>query len=387
VAPPPSDGRFQDTMNTTVRDYYEALGVARDADGATIKSAYRKMAVTYHPDKNPGNKEAEERFKAAAEAYSVLSDPEKRSRYDRFGAEGLGANGAGFDPSAFTAFADILDGFFGFGFSGRGGTRGRARAGEDLRTEISLTFEEAAFGVERSLPIRRQEPCEACRGRGGKGGAAPVTCSTCRGRGQVQYRQGFFAISRPCPDCDGLGEKLKDPCPECRGEGRVSKERTLTIGVPAGVDDGARLRLTGEGNHGRGGGRPGGLYGGVSVAPHDLFRREGNDVILTWAVPFSIAALGGKVEIPTLHGDETIDVPAGSPAGRVFTLKGKGISRLDGRGRGDQHVLVTIRVPKKLSASQRDAVQRLAEVLDAPASAPNKDEKGFFDRLRDFFGN
>ena len=197
-------------MTTTVRDYYEVLGVARDADGTTIKAAYRKAAITFHPDKNPGNKDAEEKFKAAAEAYSILSDPEKRSRYDRFGAEGLGANGGGFDPTAFTDFADILEGFFGFGV-GRGGARGRARGGEDLRTEISLTFEEAAFGAERSIPIRRQEPCDACKGRGGKGGAAPIACGTCRGRGQVQYRQGFFAISRPCPDCEGLGEKLKDP--------------------------------------------------------------------------------------------------------------------------------------------------------------------------------
>jgi molecular chaperone DnaJ len=367
-------------------DFYEVLGVPRDASGDAIKSAYRKAALKFHPDRNPGNKEAEERFKHAAEAYSVLSDPEKRARYDRFGPEGVrGAAGpAGFDPNQFVDFADILGDLFGFGFGG-GAVRGRRRQGEDLRADVRLTFEKAAFGAEVTVPLSRQEVCETCAGRGGRGGAAATTCATCRGQGQLQFRQGFFAMSRPCPDCEGTGERVKDPCPDCRGEGRVLRQRTLTIHVPAGVDDGARLRLAGEGNRGRAGGRAGDLYVVVSVAPHEVFRRDGSDVVLTWAVPFHVAALGGPVTVPTLEGEMSFDIPAGTAAGRVFTLKGKGISRLDGRGRGDQHVLVTIRVPKKMTAAQREAVHRLAEAFeDGAAGAPTKDEKGFFTRLKDF---
>ena len=373
-------------MSAAPRDYYETLGVPRDATLEAIKSAYRKAALKYHPDRNPGNHEAAERFRDAAEAYAVLSDADKRARYDRFGPEGVrGATGGpGFDPSSFVDFADILGDFFGFGFGGPS-VRGRRRQGEDLRADVRLTFEKAAFGAEVSVPLSRQEVCETCDGRGGRGGAAATTCPTCRGQGQLQFRQGFFAMSRPCPDCEGTGERVKDPCPDCRGEGRVLKQRTLTINVPAGVDDGARLRLTGEGNRGRSGGRAGDLYVVVSVAPHEFFRRDGSDVVLTWAVPFHVAAIGGSVTVPTLEGDSTFDIPAGTAAGRVFTLKGKGIPRLDGRGRGDQHVLLTVRVPKKMNAAQREAVQRLAHVFeDGAAGAPTKDEKGFFSRLRDF---
>lgn len=374
-------------MSTTTRDYYEVLGVPRDAPLDAIKSAYRKAALKYHPDRNPGNNEAAERFREAAEAYAILSDPEKRTRYDRFGPEAVrGTGGPSFDPTSFVDFADILGDLFGFGF-GFGGpaARGRRRQGEDLRADVRLTFEKAAFGAEVSVPLSRQETCEACGGRGGKGGSGATTCPTCRGQGQLQFRQGFFAMSRPCPDCEGTGERVKEPCPDCRGEGRVLKQRTLTINVPAGVDDGARLRLTGEGNRGRSGGRAGDLYVVISVAPHQFFRRDGSDVVLTWAVPFHVAALGGPVTVPTLEGDATFDIPAGTAAGRVFTLKGKGIARLDGRGRGDQHVLLTIRVPKKMNAAQREAVQRLAQTLeDGAAGVPTKDEKGFFERLKDF---
>jgi molecular chaperone DnaJ len=368
-------------VSTTVRDYYEVLGVDRSADAAEIKSAYRRSALKHHPDKNPGNSAAENEFRQAAEAYSVLSDPEKRVRYDRFGPEGVSAGSSGFDPGAFTDFADILGDFFGFGQSGG---RGRRTAGEDLKTELSLTFVDAAFGSEKGVPIRRYERCDACGGRGGKDGAEPITCSTCRGQGRVQYRQGFFAIARPCPDCSGAGEKVKSPCPDCRGDGRVVRDRKLTVQVPAGVDDGARLRMTGEGNQGRSGGPAGDLYIVLSVEPHEVFRRDGPDVILPWAVPFSAAALGGKIEVPTLHGPEEFELPAGTAAGRVFTLKGKGIPRLDGRGKGDQHVLITIRVPRKLTSVQRDAVKKLAEAFEDAGGAPTKDERGFFDRLREF---
>ncbi len=365
-----------------MKDYYEILGVSRDANADAIKSAYRRLALKYHPDKNPGDKTAEERFKEGAEAYAVLSDADKRARYDRFGPEGVRGMGQGFDPSNFVDFADILGNFFNFG--GGGGERGRARSGEDLRTDLALEFEEAAFGVRKEIPVRRYERCDECKGTGGRGGARPSSCGRCRGRGRVQFRQGMFAIERPCPECEGTGERVADPCPECGGDGRVIRERTLTVGVPPGVDDGARLRLTGEGNHGRGGGPPGDLYVVLEVGPHDNFRRDGTNIILTWAVPFSVATLGGAIKVPTLHGEAVLELPAGTAAGRVFTLKGKGIPRVDGRGMGDQHVLVTIRVPKKLSAAQRDAVERLAEVFGDEASAPNKDEKGFFERLKDF---
>ncbi|MFI5180306.1 MAG: molecular chaperone DnaJ [Thermoanaerobaculia bacterium] len=373
-------------MTETPRDFYELLGVPRDASAEAIKSAYRKAALKYHPDRNPGNREAEERFRLAAEAYSVLSDSEKRARYDHLGPDAFqgAAGGPGFDPSSFVDFADILGDFFGFGMGGTV-TRGRRRQGEDLRADVRLTFEKAAFGTDVTVPLSRQETCESCGGRGGRGGAGATTCATCRGQGQLQFRQGFFAMSRPCPECEGTGERVKDPCPGCRGEGRVLRQRTLTIHVPAGVDDGARLRLTGEGNRGRAGGRAGDLYVVIAVAPHETFRRDGSEVILTWAVPFPLAALGGTVTVPTLDGDAALDVPAGTAAGRVFTLKGKGIPRLDGRGRGDQHVLVTIRVPKKMNAAQREAIQRVAAVFeDGAAGAPTKDEKGFFERLKDF---
>lgn len=370
-------------MTVSTRDYYEVLGVARDADASAIKSAYRKAALKDHPDRNPGDRSAEERFRLAAEAYAVLSDPDKRTRYDRYGHAGVSGGAAGFDPSAFVDFADILGDFFGFGF-GATGARGRRTAGESLQVVAELTFEEAAFGVEKEVPVRRLEKCAPCHGKGGRDGAAASGCSTCRGQGRVQYRQGFFAVARPCPDCQGTGEKISDPCPECRGEGRVAHDRTLTVAIPAGVDEGARLRLAGEGNAGRAGGAPGDLYVVLSVAGHAQFRREGADVVLAWSIPFATAALGGKVNVPTLHGDETLEVPAGTAAGRVFTLRGKGIPRLDGRGRGDQHVLVTVRVPKRMNAEQKNAVRMLAQALDDEGSAPTKDERGFFDRIRDF---
>jgi molecular chaperone DnaJ len=372
-------------VSTSTRDLYEVLGVGRDASSDDIKAAYRKAALRHHPDKNPGDEAAEERFKEAAEAYAVLSDPEKRARYDRFGIEGVRGAGGGFDPNQFVDFADILGDFFGFGFGGES-SRAARRNGEDLKADVSISFEDSAFGAELAVQLQRFEPCDSCRGRGGKGGASAVTCPTCRGQGRVQYRQGFFAVARPCPECSGSGEKVKDPCPDCRGEGRIRKSRTLTIAIPAGVDDGARLRLTGEGNSARPGGRPGDLYVLISVEPHEIFRRDGNDVILAWAVPFHVAAMGGSLKVPTLHGEATFDLPAGTAAGRVFTLKGKGIPRLDGRGKGDQHVLVTIRVPKKMTHAQKEAVEKLAAAFDGESGAPTKDEKGFFERLKDFLG-
>lgn len=367
-----------------MRDHYEILGVPKDADISVIKASYRKLALKYHPDKNPGDKDAEHKFREAAEAYSVLSDPDKRARYDRFGPEGPGmGGGGGFDPTQFQDFSDILGDLF--GFAGGGGQRGRRRAGEDLRVDVELTFEEAAFGVEREIPVRRLEACESCRGTGARGASGAQTCGTCRGRGQVQYRQGFFAIARPCPDCGGAGEIVKDPCPDCRGEGRTAADRKLKVGIPKGVDSGARLRLVNEGNAGRAAGPQGDLYVFLTVAPHEHFKRDGSDVVLTWAVPFHIATLGGDVTVPTIHGDAELEIPAGTPVGSVFTLKHKGIPRLDGRGKGDQHVLVTIRVPRKLSKDQKEAVRKMAAIVEGESGAPTKEEKGFFDKVRGFF--
>jgi len=377
-------------VSASVRDYYEVLGVGRDAGGDEIKSAYRRLAVKYHPDKNPGDAGAEARFKEAAEAYSVLSDPDKRSRYDRFGPEGVrAAGGVGFDPTQFVDFTDLFGSSFFesfFGFGGSASQRGRQRTGEEIQVDLRLAFEEAASGSEESVSLSRYERCESCGGTGGKSGARPLACGTCRGQGRVQYRQGFFAVARPCPDCDGMGERIKDPCSGCRGEGRVLRQRTLTVSVPPGVDSGTQLRLRGEGNAGRWGGRSGDVHLFISVAPHEQFRRDGANVILTWAVPFHVAALGGSITVPTLHGEETFELPAGTPAGRVFTLRGKGIPRLDGRGRGDQHVLVTVRVPKKLDATQREALRKLAEALGGEGGSPSRDEKGFFERLKEFVG-
>jgi molecular chaperone DnaJ len=372
----------------TVQDYYEILGVPKDADADVIKSAYRKFALKYHPDRNPGNKEAEDKFKVGAEAYSVLSDPDKRARYDRFGPEGVqGVGGSGgFDPVAFSDFADILGDFFGFGF-GDTGRRGRRRQGEDLKADLSLTFEEAAFGTEKTLKVKRFERCDVCRGTGSREGEATVACTTCRGRGRVQFRQGFFALERPCPECEGSGEKVRNPCNECRGDGRTARDRSLTIRIPAGVDEGTRVRLSGDGNFGKAGGPPGDLYVVLSVQPHEHFRREGVDLILTWAIPFPTAVLGGSIKVPTLEGETTIEIPPGTTAGRVFTLKHKGVSRVDGRGRGDLHAVVTIRVPKKLTAAQREALEAFAEATGTESSAPNKEEKSFLERLREFFSN
>ncbi|HSL81647.1 MAG TPA: molecular chaperone DnaJ, partial [Thermoanaerobaculia bacterium] len=267
------------------RDYYEVLGISRDADGAAVKSAYRKLAVKYHPDRNPGDAEAEERFKEAAEAYAVLSDAEKRARYDRFGHEGVRGGGAspfggGFDPTVFGDFADILGDLFGFGFAGGRRRAGRAATrGADLRYDLEVSFEEAAFGTERTLTVPRLERCDECAGSGSAGSEAPAACDVCHGRGQVRYNQGFLTVARTCPKCQGEGTVVKDPCPECRGQGLVERERKIEVKIPAGVDTGARLRLQGEGEHGRFGGPPGDLYVVTRVAPHETFRREGPHVL------------------------------------------------------------------------------------------------------------
>jgi molecular chaperone DnaJ len=366
------------------RDYYEVLAIARNAGQQEIKSAYRKIAVRDHPDKNPGDKEAEERFKEAAEAYAVLSDADKRARYDRFGHQGVSGGGAGgFDPTIFADFSDILGDIFGFGGGRRGGSAGMSR-GADLRYDLTLTFEEAAFGAETTLRIPRLETCPRCAGSGSADGAPPAVCSACGGRGQVRFTQGFFTVARTCPQCQGEGRVVANPCPECRGEGRVERERSVTVKIPAGVDTGARLRLSGEGEHGRRGGPPGDLYVVLQVRPHKRFRRDGTTVLSRMSISYVQAVLGTTIEVETLHGRTPLDVPAGSPHGRDFRLRGQGIDRLDGSGRGDHVVTMEVEVPnpRDLSAEEIQLLHRLAEL----GGYPVKDEKTVLDRVKNLFG-
>lgn len=358
------------------RDYYEVLGVARDASAQEIKKAYRRLAVKYHPDRNPDDKEAEERFKEAAEAYAVLSDDGKRQRYDRFGHQGVGgASGSpfsgGFDPNTFGDFADILSEMFGFGAGAAGGGRGRGRGpsrGADLRYDLSLSFEEAAFGTTESLRIPRLEACEECDGSGSEGGKPPETCSACRGRGQVGYRQGFLTVARTCPQCGGSGTQISDPCARCRGDGRVETERSIEVTIPAGVDHGSRLRLTGEGEHGRRGGPAGDLYVVISVEPHERFVREGATVLSEETVGFPQVVLGATVEVETLHGPASLEIPPGTPPGHEFRLRGKGIPRVNGSGRGDHLVRVKVDVPhpRDLSDDEVELLRQLAEAGSYP---------------------
>jgi molecular chaperone DnaJ len=369
---------------TTTRDYYEALGVARDASTPQIKAAYRKLALRWHPDKNPGSHEAEEKFKEAAEAYAVLSDAEKRARYDRFGREAAGGFGqAGFDPTIFGDFSDILGDLFGFGGFGGGQRGGAGSPGADLRYDLELTFEEAAFGVTRTVEFPRLEGCAACNGSGGAGGKPPVPCRTCGGAGQVRFSQGFFTVARTCPACNGEGRVVSDPCPECRGDGRVERQRSLEVRIPAGVDAGARLRLVGEGEHGRRGGRTGDLYVVLGVAPHPEFRREGAHVLAEAEITYAQAVLGAEIEVPTLHGGEKLAIPAGTTPGKLFRLRGKGIDRLGGRGRGDHVVEIALHIPKasELDDERRALLARLAEIEGRPV----KEERGVLHRVKDLF--
>ncbi|PYQ64296.1 MAG: molecular chaperone DnaJ [Acidobacteria bacterium] len=367
------------------RDYYEVLAVTKTASQQEIKSAYRKIAVRDHPDKNPGDKEAEERFKEAAEAYAVLSDADKRARYDRFGHQGVsGAGAGGFDPTIFADFSDILGDLFGFGGAGRrGGANGMTR-GADLRYDLTLTFEEAAFGTETTLRIPRLESCPKCSGSGSANGAPPAVCQACGGRGQVRFTQGFFTVARTCPQCQGEGRVISDPCTECRGEGRVEEERSITVKIPAGVDTGARLRLAGEGEHGRRGGPPGDLYVVLQVRPHKQFRRDGSTVLSRATISYPQAVLGSSIEVDTLHGKSTLDIPAGTQHGRDFRLRGQGIPRLDGAGKGDHVVSVEVEVPqpRDLSPEELQLLRRLAEL----GGHPVKEEKGVIERVKNLFG-
>lgn len=359
------------------RDYYEVLGVARGAGSAELKSAYRKLAIQYHPDKNSGDAEASEKFKEASEAYSVLSDPEKREKYDRFGPEGVrgGTGGFGFDPSIFSDFSDLFGQFFGGGFG-----RPQSPAGTDLVVHLEISFSEAAFGAESPVTVERYESCAECRGTGAEKGLRPVTCATCLGRGQVRFSQGFFTMARTCPACQGEGTRIEKPCPGCRGEGRVPAERALTIKIPGGVENGSRLRLSGEGNAAPRGGAPGDLYVVLSVAEHDIFHREGDDVIVELELPFPVFVLGGEVEVPTLEEEERITIAPGTPASSEIRLRRKGVVRLGSSGRGDQIVRLTVAVPKSPGKEEREFLESYARLINAPVS-----KKKTFARVKKIF--
>ncbi len=373
-------------MNNHKRDYYEVLGVSRHASEQEIKSAYRKKALEFHPDRNSGA-DAEERFKEVSEAYTILSDPNKRSSYDRFGHAGVsaGPGGGGFDPfSVFETFfgSDAFDLGDLFGMGGRGRGR-RTTRGSDLRYDLEISFEEAAFGLETHIRVPRLQTCGVCNGSGAKKGTAPVTCSACGGRGQVRYTQGFFSISRPCSACHGAGRVIKQPCSECRGEGRVRQEKTLKIRIPPGVDNGIRLRVPNEGEAGINSGPPGDLYVVLSVREHPIFERSDADLHCIVPIAFWQAALGDEITVPTLDGEERLSIPEGTQTDTVFRLRGHGVPRLNGGGRGDLYVRVRVQTPARLTREQRKLFQQLAELSPAD-NQPS--EKSVFEKVKDYFG-
>ena len=378
------------------RDYYEVLGVGRDATDQQIKSAYRKLALKFHPDRNPGDKTAEERFKEAAEAYAVLADAQKRDLYNRFGhagVSGAGAGAGGFDPTVFAGFEDIfgsLGDLFGVGevFGGRR-RRGGPQRGADLRYDLEIAFEEAYDGAETTIQIPREETCETCKGSGAAAGSSAEVCQQCRGSGQLRFQQGFLTVARPCPNCRGTGRVISKPCQACRGAGRIARERKITVKVPPGIATGQRLRLYGEGEHGSAGGPPGDLYVVVHVQEHAVFQREGDDLYAELPVTFPLLALGGEIRVPTVKSEEEIKVPAGTQPGARFKLRGKGMPNVSGRGHGDLYVIVRAAVPKKLTREQRHLLEELAKTM--PQDSIDRDgdessEKPFFEKVKDIFG-
>ena len=376
------------------RDYYEVLGVGRDATEAQLKSAYRKLALQHHPDKNPGNKDAEEKFKEAAEAYAVLCDKDKRAAYDRYGHAGVSGVGAGgFDPNAFAGFEDIfgnLGDLFGFGdvFGGRR-RRGGPQRGADLRYDLEISFEESYTGTETPIQIPREETCDTCSGTGAAPGTSPEVCGHCRGTGQQRFQQGFLTVARPCPTCRGTGRTISKPCQACRGAGRVGRERKITAKIPAGIATGQRLRIYGEGEHGTAGGPAGDLYVVVHVQEHPFFQREGDDLYCELPIPFPTLALGGDINVPTLAGDEEVKVSPGTQAGTRFKLRGKGMPNVSGRGHGDLYAIARVAVPKKLTREQRHLLEELARTMPPEkieTGGAEGSEKPFFEKVKDIFG-
>lgn len=362
-----------------MKDYYQTLESERNASEADLKKAYRRLALKYHPDRNPSDKGSEEKFKEINEAYACLSDSQKRANYDNFGtAEGMGAGFGNFSSN----FEDIFDIFGDFFGSAAGGSRRKRPAkGQDLRYDLELNLKEAVFGVEKEIVIPRWVNCAACNGTGSKPGKGPDTCTTCKGSGQTKLQQGFFSISRTCGRCGGTGSIITDPCADCKGQGKIREKRTVSLKVPPGVDTGIRLKVSGEGEAGSLGGPNGDLYVVIDVLPHPFFKRKGNDLHCEVPVSFVQAALGAEIEVPTIDENTLIKIPAGTPSGRVFHLRGKGANKLGGYGKGDQYVTVFVDVPKKLTARQKELLKEFAEI-----SGDNTSET-LMDKIKHMFHN
>lgn len=373
------------------RDYYEVLGVARGASPDEIKRAYRKLAFENHPDRNPGDKNAESRFKEAAEAYDVLSTPEKRAAYDRFGHAGVkgaaGPHARGFEniEDVFRSFGDIFGGpggsIFEDLFGGGGGRRSRTRAGQSLKVDVTLTLDDVNRGVEKTVEIRRREACATCKGSGGKPGAKPKTCETCGGQGVVVSGRGFVRIQQTCPRCSGEGVTLERGCPDCHGEGLLPRRREITIKIPAGVEPDTQFRLAGQGDASPSGGPTGDLYVVVHEQEHPHFQRRGADLYGEFPLSFAELALGTKIEVPTLHGTASVSIPKGTPSGKVFRLKGQGLPATDGSGHGELHVRVFGEVPKKLTPRQEELLREFADLEKKHGGR----SRGFFERIRGIF--
>jgi molecular chaperone DnaJ len=369
------------------RDYYEILGIDRQASEQAIKSAYRRLAMQYHPDRNPDNKEeAEEKFKEITEAYSVLADSQKRAAYDQFGHAGV--SGAGgwapdFSSTIFADFEDLFGDFFGFGGFGRGPRQRRHPArGSDLRYDLEISLEEAARGLETKIKIPRAETCSDCRGSGAKQGSPPIACPACGGRGQIRHQQGFFAVSRTCPHCQGMGQVIREPCPACGGKGQVQQQKVLGLKIPAGVEEGTRLRVSGEGEAGEMGGVHGDLYVVLRIREHPYFDRQGNDLYYTIPVSIAQATLGAEIKVPTLKGQERLRIPEGTQTGTVFRLRGCGMPSVDGRRQGDLYVAVYVVTPTRLSREQR----RVFEMLNPAVRVENQPlERRAAEKVKDVF--
>jgi molecular chaperone DnaJ len=374
----------------TKRDYYEVLGVNRDASEEEVKKAYRKLAMKFHPDRNPDNKASEEKFKEAKEAYEVLSDPGKRRAYDAHGHAGvnpqMGGMGGGPGDPGFGGFAEAFGDIFGDIFGGGGG-RGRSSVyrGADLRYNLEISLEQAARGTETKIRIPTMEECETCKGSGAKPGTQPKTCSTCGGSGAVRMSQGFFSVQQTCPTCHGSGRMISDPCNACSGAGRVKRHKTLSVKIPAGIDEGDRIRLTGEGEAGLNGGPPGDLYVVVHLKEHSVFQRDGNDLHCEMPVSFSLAALGGEIDIPTLEGQAKVKIPPETQTGQVLRLRGKGIKGVRASSPGDLLCEIVVETPVRLTDRQKELLRELDEINRSSGDRHNPRAKSFMDRMRDFF--
>jgi molecular chaperone DnaJ len=373
-------------MPVTKRDYYEILGVERGAPDQAIKSAYRKLALQHHPDRNPGDKAAEDKFKEAAEAYGVLSDSQKRAAYDRFGHQGVQGAAGGFDPSTFSGFEDIIGDFFGlgdlFGGGGRGRSKNRAHRGDDLRFDLEISFEDVMRGLSADIQVPRMEACGRCSATGAEPNDGMTVCPICRGKGEVVFQQSFLSVRRTCTQCNGRGQIIRRPCIECKGEGYLRKDRKLKVNIPAGVDTGTRLRLTGEGQPGVNGGPPGDLYVFINVKEHSIFDRSEADLHCTVPVNVAQAALGTEVDILTFDGLQAVKIPEGTQNGAKVRLKNLGVPNLNGHGRGDLYVHVDVKVPSKLTREQRKLFEQLRETLPAENEPA---EKSLLDKVKDYF--